>query len=67
LAACKGGPAPPANFEAEAPVTEAFLLGCIAQRFPGELIQWDTAARKITNSDKLNAYVDPPAREKYSV
>jgi predicted dehydrogenase len=67
VAACKGGPAPRANFEAEAPVTEAFLLGCVAQRFPGQLIQWDTAAMKITNSDKLNAYVDPPARGKYSV
>jgi hypothetical protein len=43
------------------------LLGCIAQRFPGQLIQWDTAAMRITNSDKLNAYVDPPARGKYSI
>jgi hypothetical protein len=67
LAACKGGPAPLANFESQAPVTEAFLLGCIAQRFPGEPIQWDTAAMKITNSSKLNAYVDPPARSKYSI
>jgi hypothetical protein len=67
LAACKGGPAPRANFEAEAPVTEAFLLGCIAQHFAGQLIEWDTAAMRITNSEKLNAYVDPPARSKYSV
>ncbi|HSU58805.1 MAG TPA: Gfo/Idh/MocA family oxidoreductase [Bryobacteraceae bacterium] len=67
LAACKGGQPPLANFQAEAPVTEAFLLGCIAQRFPGQLIEWDTAKMKITNSDKLNAYVDPPARGKYSV
>ena len=67
IGACKGGPAPLANFESQAPVTEAFLLGCIAQRFPGELIQWDTAAMKITNSSKLNAYVDPPARGKYSI
>ena len=38
IAACKGGPSPKANFESEAPVTEAFLLGCIAQRLPGELL-----------------------------
>lgn len=67
IAACKGGPAAVADFESQAPVTEAFLLGCIAQRFPGELIEWDTKAMKVTNSDKLNAYVDPPARSKYSV
>ena len=66
LAACKGGPAPLANFESQAPVTEAFLLGCIAQRFPGSLIEWDTANMRITNSEKLNAYVDPPCRKEYS-
>ena len=42
-------------------MTEAFLLGCIAQRFPGERIEWDTANMRITSSEKLNAYVDPPA------
>ena len=67
VAACKGGPAPLANFESQAPVTEAFLLGCIAQRFPGQLIEWDTAAMRITNSEKLNGYVDPPSRSAYKV
>src|SRR5579884_2074744 len=67
IAACKGGPAPLANFEIQSPVTEAFLLGCIAQRFPGEVIDWDTANMKITSSDKLNAYVDPPSRSTWRV
>jgi hypothetical protein len=62
IAACKGGPAPLANFEIQSPVTEAFLLGCIAQHFPGERIDWDTANMRITSAEKLNAYVDPPAR-----
>jgi len=63
VAACKGGaPAPLANFEIQSPVTEAFLLGCIAQRFPGERIEWDTANMRITNSEKLQAFVDPPGR-----
>jgi hypothetical protein len=63
VAAAKGGaPAPLANFEIQSPVTEEFLLGCIAQRFPGERIEWDTANMRITSSDKLNAYVDPPKR-----
>jgi predicted dehydrogenase len=63
MAAAKGGAAAPlANFEIQSPVTEAFLLGCIAQRFPGERIEWDTANMRITSSEKLNACVDPPGR-----
>ena len=63
LTACKGsGPAPLANFEIQSPVTEAFLLGCLAQRFPGERLEWDTANMRITSSEKANQYVDPPAR-----
>ena len=57
-----GAAAPLANFEIQSPVTEAFLLGCIAQRFPGERIEWDTAKTRISNSEKLNAYVDPHYR-----
>jgi predicted dehydrogenase len=67
IAACKGGPGPLANFEIQSPVTESFLLGCIAQRFPGELIEWDAANMRITNSEKLNAYVDPPGRKPYAI
>ncbi|HEY3937207.1 MAG TPA: Gfo/Idh/MocA family oxidoreductase [Bryobacteraceae bacterium] len=67
LAACKGGPAPVANFENESPVTEAFLLGCIAQRLPGTFLAWDTGAMRITSSEKAQAYVNPPARGEYSV
>ena len=53
------------NFEIQAPVTEAFLLGCMAQRFPGELL-WDTAQTKVTNSEKANGFVDPPYRNGYT-
>jgi predicted dehydrogenase len=63
LTACKGsGAAPLANFEIQSPVTEAFLLGCLAQRFPGERLEWDAANMRITSSEKANRYVDPPAR-----
>jgi predicted dehydrogenase len=67
LAACKGGPAPLANFEIQSPVTEAFLLGCIAQHFPGERLDWDTANMRITSSEKINRYVDPPVRSGFTV
>lgn len=67
IAACKGGPPSLTNFELQSPVTEAFLLGCLAQRFPGERFEWDTAGARITNSEKANRYLDPPARSKYAI
>ena len=60
------GEAPLANFEIQSPVTEAFLLGCLAQRFPGERLDWDSANMKITSFEKANQYVDPPPRSKYA-
>lgn len=67
IAACKGGPAAVANFESQCPVTEAFLLGCIAQRLPGEFLEWDTRTMRITGSEKAGALIDPPARSKYAI
>jgi predicted dehydrogenase len=64
--ACKKGPATLTNFEVQAPVTEAFLLGCIAQRMPGEKLLWDTTQMKVTNNEKANALVDPPYRDGYT-
>ena len=66
IAACKGGPQPLAAFETQAPVTEAFLLGCIAQRLPGERIEWDTAAMRAKGSEAANKLVDPPYRGNWS-
>jgi predicted dehydrogenase len=65
LAACKGGPATATSFETQSPSTEAFLLGCIAQRVPAEWLAWDSAAMRFTNSEKANRYVDPPYRPEY--
>jgi predicted dehydrogenase len=66
IAACKGGAPTLVNFEAQAPVTEALLLGCLAQRLPGEKLVWDTAQMKVTNHEKANGFVDPPYREGYT-
>ena len=67
LAAIKGGPASLTSFEVQSPVTEAFLLGCISQRLPGERLEWDTTAGRITSSEKANKYLDPAARSPYRV
>jgi hypothetical protein len=66
ITACKGGPAPLANFEIQTPVTEAFLLGCLAQRLPGEKLVWDSAQMKVTNNEKAQAFIDPPYRDGYT-
>ncbi len=63
VAACKGGPAPLANFEIQQPVTEAFLLGCLAQRLPGQRFEWDSARTRVTNSEAANRWIDPAYRE----
>jgi predicted dehydrogenase len=66
LAACKGGPAAAASFASQQAVTEAFLLGCLAQRLPGERFEWDSAAMRITNAEAANRFVDPPYRGQWS-
>lgn len=63
LAACKNGGKPATAFETQAPVTEAFLLGCMAQRMPGERFEWDAAGTKVKNSADANRLVDPSYRE----
>jgi predicted dehydrogenase len=65
IAACKGGPAALANFEIQSPVTEAFLLGCMAQRFAGQRLEWDTAKVRVTSFERANQYVDPEYRKGY--
>jgi len=66
IAACKGGQAALTNYEIQAPVTEAFLLGCMAQRLPGEKLLWDTTQMKVTSNEKANGFVDPPYRDGYT-
>jgi predicted dehydrogenase len=66
LAACKGGPSPQADFSAQAPVTEAFLLGCLSQRLPNERFLWDAKAQRVTNSETAQKWIDPPYRGNWS-
>ncbi|HEX4769618.1 MAG TPA: Gfo/Idh/MocA family oxidoreductase [Bryobacteraceae bacterium] len=61
IAACKGGPKPKASFESQSSVTEAFLLGCLAQRLPWQRFAWDANAKR-TDSEEANRFIDPPYR-----
>jgi hypothetical protein len=66
VAACRGeGPEPLASFPRQEAATEALLLGCLAQRLPGERFLWDTASLRVTNSEKANRFVDPGYRAGY--
>ncbi len=62
LGACKGGPPPSSNFEYSGPLTEAVLLGNVAQRSTGRLI-WDGPLMTVTNQAEPNQYVQSPYRE----
>ena len=67
IAACKGGPTPLSSFESQAPVTEAFLLGCLTQRLPWTRFEWDTATKRVTNNEAANKFINPPYRKEYAV
>ena len=67
VAACRGeGPEPLASFPRQETATEALLLGCLAQRLPGERLVWDSASMRITNSERANRFVDPTYRAAYA-
>jgi predicted dehydrogenase len=47
--ACLGGTPTTAHFGYAGPLTEAVLLGVLANRFPGHELQWDSEQAAITN------------------
>jgi predicted dehydrogenase len=62
IEAARGGKAGAAEFNFEAPVAEALMLGNIAVR-TGKTLRWDSAAMKITNDASLQPFVAPPHRD----
>ena len=49
------------------PVTEAVLLGVLSERNPGDWIEWDAAAGRITNKPELNTALARKYRDGWSV
>jgi len=43
-----------ADFSFSGPLTEAVLLGNIANRFPGKALEWNTEKLEFTNSSKAS-------------
>jgi len=67
LDACKGSKTKPgANFEFSGVVTETLQLANVATR-TGEKLLWDRANLKVTNVASAQPYIQPPAREGWSL
>jgi predicted dehydrogenase len=64
--ACKGGPAPGANFEFAGMVTEALLLGNVALR-AGKEVEWDGAQHTITRPAEANVLLRSTYRDGWSL
>ena len=52
-----------ADFSYSGPLTELALLGNLGKRFPGQELQWDNEAMRVTNLDAANAWVKRPRRK----
>jgi len=65
--ACKGGPAASSNFEYAGPLTEVVLLGTVANRVPGKVLEWDGPNMKITNSPEANELISRKYRTGWSL
>ncbi len=55
--ACRGNGKTSAPFEYAGQLTESVLLGCLATRFPGKTLEWDSASLTFTNHPEANQFV----------
>jgi hypothetical protein len=61
--ACLGKNKTTAHFGYAGPLTEAVLLGNIANRLPGETLEWDSEKLKFSNSRKATKLVGRSYRD----
>ena len=59
--ACLGGEKTESHFAQSGPMTEAILLGTVAIRVPGKVLEWDSARLKFPNYPEAEKYL----RRKY--
>lgn len=65
--ACLGETTTSAGFDYAGPLTEALLLGVVANRFPGKKLEWDAAAMRITNEPDADRLVRRTYRPGFEV
>jgi predicted dehydrogenase len=65
--ACLGNGETSMGFDLAGPLTEALLLGVVANRFPGQPLHWDAKNLKVTNIDAANALIRRTYRDGFEV
>jgi len=65
--ACLGGTRTTCDFSYAGPLTEAVLLGTIANRFPGDELRWQAEAMTIPNHDQADALLRRRYRKGFEV
>lgn len=65
--ACLGEGKTSADFGYAGPLTEALLLGVVANRFPDQKLEWDAAKLQVTNVPDANALIKRPYRKGFEI
>ena len=65
--ACMGNGQTSASFSYAGPLTEALLLGVIANRFPDTKLEWDAENLTVTNVSDANKLLKRKYREGFEV
>jgi predicted dehydrogenase len=65
--ACLGNGQTSASFSFAGPLTEALLLGVVANRFPGKQLTWDSETMKVTNLPDASPLLRRTYREGFAV
>lgn len=64
---CLGGEQAESHFAQTGPMTEAILLGTVAARVPGILLEWDAENLKFPNYPEAEKYLSRNYREGWSI
>ena len=65
--ACLGGVKTESHFAQTGPMTEAILLGTVAIREPGKLLEWNSQKMKFANYPEADKYVKRTYRKEWKV
>lgn len=65
--ACRGEAETSASFRYAGPLTEALLLGVVANRFPEQTLQWDAQKLTVTNLPEANVLLKRTYRDGFAV
>jgi predicted dehydrogenase len=67
VVACQGGPKTESHFAQTGPMTEAILLGTVAIRVPGKLLEWNSDDLKFTNYPEAEKFLSRDYRKGWGI